>query len=83
VVAFDRLIEDPERRAALQEKARICGVNLVESRGRTIDHVPLIISVVTAGCDLEMARALATRHPQGQLFVGLNSVSHRTKQLVG
>ncbi|MCW8277877.1 NAD(P)-dependent oxidoreductase [Pseudomonas sp. PCH199] len=83
VMAFDRLIEDPERRVALQEKARICGVILMESLERTIDHVPLIISAVTAGCALEVARAIATRHPHGQLFVDLNSVSPRTKQLAG
>lgn len=81
VLAFDRLIGDPERRVALQEKARACGVTLVESLERAIDNVPLIISAVTAGCALEVARSVAARRPQGQLFMDLNSVSPRTKQL--
>ena len=77
VVAFDRLIEDPERRAALVEKARTCGVTLVDSLERAIDNVPLIISAVTAGCALEVARSVAARRPLGQLFMDLNSVSPR------
>lgn len=81
VLAFDRLIENPERRAMLHEKARTCGVTLVESLERAIDNVPLIISAVTAGCALEVARRVAARRPQGRLFMDLNSVSPRTKQL--
>lgn len=80
IFAYDRLLEDPTKRAALQERALRCGVQLCESAAQAIALGEWIISAVTADNALEVALNAAPLMRRGQLFIDINSVAPSTKR---
>lgn len=75
IYAYDRLLEDPAKRAALHEKAQRCGVQLCEGAAQAIALGEWIISAVTADNALEVALNAAPLMKPGQLFIDINSVA--------
>jgi 3-hydroxyisobutyrate dehydrogenase-like beta-hydroxyacid dehydrogenase len=80
VRAYDRLLDDPTRRGALQAKAAAAGVSLCDSATAAVDGVQLVISAVTAGSALAVAEGIAQPLQPGQVFMDINSVAPATKQ---
>lgn len=80
VRAYDRLLDDAARRAALQAKAEAAGVALCDSAVAAADGVQLVISAVTAGSALQVAEGIAGQLQPGQVFMDINSVAPATKQ---
>lgn len=81
VQVYDRLLHEPSARDALLEKAERLGVRLCASAAEAASGVPLLISAVTAGNALEVARNVATALRPGQLYMDINSVAPATKQM--
>lgn len=80
VRAYDRLIDEPDRREAIQQKAASSGVELCESAALAVQGAQLVISAVTAGSALSVASGLVDQLVAGQLFMDINSVAPTTKQ---
>ncbi|MPT17281.1 MAG: NAD(P)-dependent oxidoreductase [Pseudomonas sp.] len=77
---FDRLLQDPRQRPAMQEKARHSRVQALDEPAQAVAGAQLVISAVTAGSALEVAASLAPLLSPGQLFMDINSVAPGTKQ---
>ena len=80
VQVYDRLLDEPAGHSAMEAKAHKSGVRLCTSVASAVDGVPLVISAVTAGSALEVARTAAAAMQRGQLFMDINSVAPGTKQ---
>ncbi|AHL76902.1 6-phosphogluconate dehydrogenase [Stutzerimonas stutzeri] len=80
VQVYDRLLDEPDRRGELVAKAERLGVRLCDSTASAVQSVPLVISAVTAGSALDVAKTAATAMQAGQLFMDINSVAPATKQ---
>lgn len=80
VRAYDRLLDEPDHREAIQRKAAGAGVELCESAALAVQGAQLVISAVTAGSALSVAAGLADHLSAGQLFMDINSVAPTTKQ---
>ncbi|MCQ4249111.1 NAD(P)-dependent oxidoreductase [Stutzerimonas stutzeri] len=80
VQVYDSLLDDPHGRASLQAKIAVMPTRLCESTAEAVRGVPLVISAVTAGNALAVAKAAATAMQPGQLFMDINSVAPGTKQ---
>jgi len=80
VQVYDRLLDEPSRWQQMIEKAQQYNVRLCDSVQDAARDVPLVISAVTAGNALEVARDAAQVMTSGQLFMDLNSVAPATKQ---
>lgn len=80
VQVYDRLLDEPTHRQQMVDKARQCNVRLCESIQDAARDVPLVISAVTAGNALDVARDAARSMAPGQLFMDINSVAPATKQ---
>lgn len=80
VSMFDRLLDEPGRAFAMQEKAAAAGVHAAATLSAAIDGAQIIVSAVTAASDAEVADATARCIASGQTFLDINSVSPRTKQ---
>ncbi|MCQ4313921.1 DUF1932 domain-containing protein [Pseudomonas stutzeri] len=80
VQVYDRLLDDPTQRPALETKAANAGVLLCNSAAEAIAGVALVISAVTAGGALDVAKTAARTLQPGQLFMDINSVAPATKQ---
>ncbi|WP_421682746.1 NAD(P)-dependent oxidoreductase [Stutzerimonas urumqiensis] len=80
VQVYDRLLDGPSTRDALAARAAHAGARLCTSAAEAAAGVPLVISAVTAGNALDVARGLAASLRPGQLFMDINSVAPATKQ---
>lgn len=80
VQAYDKLLDEPASRAALERKAAGIGVTLLASAEATVQGAALVISAVTAGNALAVAQALAPSLHAGQVLMDINSVAPSTKQ---
>lgn len=79
VQVYDRLLDEPSRWQQMIEKAQQCNVRLCDSVQDAARDVPLVISAVTAGNALDVARDAAQSMSSGQLFMDINSVAPSTK----
>lgn len=77
---YDRLLDDPLRREAMQAKAQKADVQAFDSAERAVQGAQLVISAVTAGSALAVAQNLAAHLQPGQVFMDINSVAPTTKQ---
>lgn len=80
VQAYDLLLDKHATRQDMEKKADRCGVRLCGSATEAAQDTTLVISAVTAGNALQVARALAPSLRPGQFFMDINSVAPATKQ---
>ena len=80
VQVYDLLLDDESQRPALETKAANAGVLVCNSAAQAITGAALVISAVTAGSAIDVARTAATTLQPGQLFMDINSVAPATKQ---
>lgn len=79
VSIWDRKLDGDEG-DAMREKARQAGVRVGTSLADALDEATLILSTVTAGQALAVARQSAPLLREGQYFLDLNSVAPETKR---
>ena len=80
VQVYDRLQDDPAGREAITAKAKALGVRLCHDAAEAIAGAALVISAVTAGSALDVAKTAAATIRAGQLFMDINSIAPATKQ---
>lgn len=80
IKVYDRLLDDATQRPAFEAKAATAGVTLCNSAAEAIAGTALVISAVTAGSALEVAKTAARAFKPEQLFLDINSVAPATKQ---
>lgn len=80
VSTYDRLTLEPSTRSLLEARAAAAGVRLAETTARAVEGATWVISAVTAGSALEVAREVAPALGPGQLFIDINSVAPNTKR---
>jgi 3-hydroxyisobutyrate dehydrogenase-like beta-hydroxyacid dehydrogenase len=79
VSAYDILVQAPDSRPALLQKAARAGVTCRTSLHGAVESAELVISAVTAGSSSEVAQAAAGVLTAGQAYLDINSVSPATK----
>lgn len=80
VRAYDRLLQEPRYAAALADKARLNGVEPMQSAADASQDAELVISAVTASAAFEVSEQLAPHLRPGQYYLDLNSVAPDTKR---
>ncbi|WP_263262316.1 NAD(P)-dependent oxidoreductase [Pseudomonas sp. RIT-PI-S] len=80
VSTYDRLLAQAASRAPLEARAGEAGVRLADSAAAAAEGADWVISAVTAGSALDVARQLAPHLQAGQLFIDINSVAPNTKR---
>ena len=79
VVAYDRLFDDPARRAAHRARTEATGAIPADSAAEAARGARVVISAVTADQVEAVAAAAATFLAPGQYFLDVNSASPATK----
>jgi len=79
VTAYDVLLGDASRGAALRARAGADGVRIAESGAAAAESADLVISAVTASATRDAAQAIARAMTQGTFLLDINSASPRTK----
>jgi len=80
VRAYDILLDDPATRDAMAKKAAAAGVAAAGSHPAAVKGADLVISSVTAGCAVDVAKAFAPHGARGQVFLDINSISPEAKR---
>ena len=80
IAVYDILMDDPDAKAAMLEKARSVGVRPCASPAEAAKNANIIISSVTASSAVTVAEQAGGYMKPGQLFLDINSVSPATKQ---
>lgn len=78
--AYDKLTNDPYRRAAKLADYASCSVSGAERLAQALEGASIVLSLVTPGEALAAARGAAPLIAQGALYVDMNSVSPDTKR---
>ncbi len=78
--AYDILIDDPKRAAALKAKAAKDGILAAPSVGSAVAAAGLVISAVTTSQTLAAAQAVARHIAPGTIFLDINSTSPDVKR---
>lgn len=79
-VAYDLKLDDPAGREAMLARMAAHRVVAAHHVAAAIEGADLILSLVTAGSALDVARAVANAIAPGQLYCDLNSVAPDTKR---
>jgi 3-hydroxyisobutyrate dehydrogenase-like beta-hydroxyacid dehydrogenase len=80
IAAYDILMDDPQRGAAMRDKARALRVAACGTAARAASGARVVISAVTAASSRGVAEAARDFLEAGQFFLDLNSVSPATKR---
>ncbi|HEX2114304.1 MAG TPA: DUF1932 domain-containing protein [Alphaproteobacteria bacterium] len=80
VSAYDILMDDATRGAAMRDKAQAMKVEACGSAAEAAAGATIVISAVTAASSRSVAEAAAAFLRAGQFFLDLNSVSPETKR---
>jgi len=83
VTAWDILLPDAARSAAMRERARRDGVELASDAASAVAGADLVISAVTASATRDAAAAAAPAMRAGAFLLDLNSASPTTKAACG
>jgi len=79
VVMYDILLDSPESRAAMLEKARRAKVRAADSFDAAVVGAQVVVSAVTASASAEVAGKAARSLRAGQVLLDINSVSPAKK----
>ena len=79
VTAYDVLVHDASRAAAMRARADADGVRIADSATAATDGADLVISAVTASATRDAAQAIAHAMEPGTFLLDINSASPRTK----
>jgi 3-hydroxyisobutyrate dehydrogenase-like beta-hydroxyacid dehydrogenase len=80
VRAYDILLDDPDKHAAMAKKAAAASVAAAASHAAAVRGADLVISAVTAECAVDVAKTFAPHGARGQVFLDLNSISPEAKR---
>lgn len=80
IAAYDILVESPDTRAAMQDKARTARIELCLSLADAIKGANIVISAVTASAAFDVANAAAQFIKRGQWFLDINSIAPDAKR---
>ena len=83
VTAYDVLLGDASRAAALRARADADGVRIADSVAVATERADLVISAVTASATRDAAEAIARAMKPGTFLLDVNSASPRTKAECG
>jgi 3-hydroxyisobutyrate dehydrogenase-like beta-hydroxyacid dehydrogenase len=83
VNAYDVLLGDASRAAALRARAVDDGVRIADSAATATEAADLVISAVTASATRDAAQAIARAMKPGTFLLDVNSASPRTKAACG
>ena len=83
VTAWDILLPDAARSAAMRERARRDGVRLASDAAAAVAGADLVISAVTASATRDAAASAAPAMRAGAFLLDVNSASPRTKAACG
>lgn len=79
VTAYDILLSNPARSAAMRERAARDAIALAASTAEAVGHADLVISAVTASATRDAAASAAPAMRRGAFFLDINSASPKTK----
>lgn len=79
VVMYDILLDAPDSRAAMIEKARQAKVRVADSFEQAVSGAQIVISAVTATSSADVAASAARALRAGQVLLDINSVSPTKK----
>ena len=77
---FDIKTNDPATAGAIAEATKAIGVRNDASLSGALEGAHFVISTVTAGSAMDVAKAVATFSPQVEAFLDMNSVAPGTKR---
>ncbi len=80
VITYDILLDAPDSRGPMLEKAHRAGVKAAETFSSAVADADLVISAVTAASSAEVARSASQALRAGQIFLDINSCSPATKR---
>lgn len=80
VVTYDILLDAPDTRAVMLERARQAGVRAAASLEAAVTGADLVISAVTAASSPQVAAGAGSVLRAGQIFLDINSCSPDTKR---
>jgi 3-hydroxyisobutyrate dehydrogenase-like beta-hydroxyacid dehydrogenase len=83
VTAYDVLLRDASRAAALRTRASADGVRIADSAAAAAAGADLVISAVTASATRDAAESIAQSITPGTFVLDINSASPRTKSDCG
>jgi 3-hydroxyisobutyrate dehydrogenase-like beta-hydroxyacid dehydrogenase len=79
ITAYDILLSNPARSAAMRERAARDAIALAASAAEAVGSADLVISAVTASATRDAAASVAPAMRRGAFFLDINSASPKTK----